>query len=83
MLLNEDADIGILDLELYNLKHTEDNDISQINQFLIDIQEQLEELIVNKRKRVIIFKGIEPYIQTNKSKYKSSIDTFNKQNFEK
>lgn len=83
MTLAEDADIGILDLELYNLKHRDCNDLSQIQQFLTDIQDQLEELIVNQRKRVIIFKGIEPYTQTNKQKFKSSIDTFNKQNFEK
>lgn len=80
MVLQEDLDIGIIDLELYNLQNRENNDISHIHQFLADIQNELEELIVNKKKRVIIFKGIEPYIQTNKKHFKSSISTFNKKN---
>lgn len=80
MKLHEDLDIGIIDLELYNLQNRNNNDISHIHQFLTEIQNELEELIVSKRKRVIIFKGIEPYIQTNKKHFKSSINTFNKKN---
>lgn len=63
---HNNKDIGILDLELYHLKHTSNSTISDeeaIETFITDLQKQLFQFIIRERKRILLFKGIDPFVK--------------------
>ncbi|XBW37870.1 hypothetical protein QEN19_003445 [Hanseniaspora menglaensis] len=78
-------DIGLLDLEYYHLKHTNGNRSSvddKVNneelvpKFIEAIQKQLFQFVVNERKKVLIFKGVDPFVKYVNRKDKSVISAF-------
>ena len=76
-------DIGILDLELYHLKHTNVDDTTApddtiIESFIKAIQTQLFQYIIKDRKKIIIFKGIDPFVKYINKQDKSVINAFAK-----
>lgn len=63
---HNNKDIGILDLELYHLKHTNNSTVTDeeaIETFITDLQKQLFQFIIRERKRILLFKGIDPFVK--------------------